>query len=149
MTNRSDVIDESRRWKGTPWVHQGHTRGLGCDCAGLVGGVAVSLGIVPADWWDFECAPHSGYSRQPLGNGLIVILDNFMHQISLEMAQPGDVLVMRFRRDPQHLAILAPYATGGRAIVHALSNPGCVVEHRLDDRWMARVTHAYSYPGVD
>ena len=51
MTTRLEVAAEARRWLATPFAHQGRTRGLGCDCGGLVGGVAVALGIVPPTWW--------------------------------------------------------------------------------------------------
>ena len=35
-----DVVKEARTWIGTPFVHQGRTKGLACDCLGLMIGVA-------------------------------------------------------------------------------------------------------------
>lgn len=146
---RHAIVAEARRWIGTPYQHQAHARDIGCDCAGLVGGVALGLGLVAADWWETAFAPHAGYARQPLGDGLVRVLDRFMLRIAPAGLQAGDVAVMRFRRDPQHLGIVVPYAHGGLALVHALSSgPRAVVEHRLDDRWRERVTHAYALPGV-
>lgn len=146
---RSDVIAEARLWVGTPYLHQAHARGIGCDCAGLVGGVAVALGLVAPDWWETEFAPHVGYARQPLGDGLLRVLDAFMRSLHPDDAQAGDVVVMRFRRDPQHLGIVVPHR-GGAGMVHALNQgPRAVVEHRIDERWSGRITHAYALPGVN
>ena len=36
---RERVLDEARRWIGTPYRHQGTRLGVGCDCLGLVRGV--------------------------------------------------------------------------------------------------------------
>jgi hypothetical protein len=106
----------------------------------------VELGLVPHDWWEIEFAPHAGYGRQPMRDELIRVLDTFLLRIS--KPQVGDVVVMRFRRDPQHLGIVVPYP-GGLGMVHALSlGPRKVVEHRLDERWTDRITHAYALPGV-
>jgi NlpC/P60 family putative phage cell wall peptidase len=141
---RDEVVTEARSWLGTPYAHQAHLRGVGCDCGGLIGGVAVALGIVPADWWETAFAPHAGYATQPHGNSLIDVLDAFMARIDPAEAQPGDVIAMRFRRDPQHVAIVTPLG-----MVHAL-NTGRreVVEHGIDAKWRRRVTHAYVMPGV-
>ncbi len=149
MTTRADVVAEARRWLATPYAHQAHRRGVGCDCGGLIGGVAVALGIVAADWWETAFAAHAGYSRQPHGNSLIDVLDAFMARIEPAEVQAGDVIALRFSRHPQHVAIVVPYAGGGLGMVHAL-NAGtrAVVEHRLDDKWQRRVTHAYALPGV-
>lgn len=145
---RAEVVAEARAWIGTPYAHQAHLRGVGCDCGGLIGGVAVALGIVSADWWETAFAKHIGYSRQPHGNSLVDVLDVFMTRIDPAEAQPADVLVFRFRREPQHVGIVVPH-DGGMGMVHAL-NAGtrAVVEHRIDEKWQRRVTHAYALPGV-
>ncbi|WP_068317137.1 peptidase P60 [Polycladidibacter hongkongensis] len=40
MTVSSDrVVNEARRWLGTPYRHQASCRGAGCDCLGLVRGI--------------------------------------------------------------------------------------------------------------
>jgi cell wall-associated NlpC family hydrolase len=53
----------------------------------------------------------------------------------------GDVLLLRFDRDPQHLAIL----TGDGTIIHALQSVGKVVEHRLSPDWRARLVAAWEF----
>lgn len=145
---RDTIVAEARAWLGTPYQHQAHAKGLGCDCAGLVGGVAVALGLVPADWWETDFAPHAGYARQASGDSLLAVLDRFLTRIDAGAAQPGDVLVMRFGRHPQHVGFLVPGADGP-GLLHALSlPPRQVVEHRLDAQWQRRVLHGYVLPGV-
>ena len=39
------VIIETRRWLGTPFMAGASVRGVGCDCAGLIEGVAGDLGL--------------------------------------------------------------------------------------------------------
>lgn len=136
MISRAQVIAAAREWLGVPFRHQGRTR-LGCDCAGFVGSVASSLGLIPSEWWE----PYDGYPRMPDGS-IQPILDSLMTRT--DEPRPGDVLLMRFRRDPQHLGFFTP------GLLHALRAGAVrsVVEHRLDDRWRSRIVQAYRLPGV-
>lgn len=147
MTTRADVAAEARRWLATPFAHQGRTLGIGCDCGGLVGGVAVALGIVSPTWWRDTFDPSfGGYSRQPANGTLQRVCESFM--APTDQPDVGDVLLMRFASEPQHLGIVVPYVWGGLAMVHAMARAGRVVEHRLAPVWRARVVQAYSMPGV-
>jgi len=146
-TTRDAVIAEARAWIGTPFHHQGRTRGLGCDCRGLVGGVAVALGLVPPDWWTASFDPQfAGYPEQPPPGLLERACDSFMPRT--DAPQPGDVVMVEFLRYPQHLGILAPYVHGGLSIVHSLRVLG-VREHRLAPGLNAQIVRAYRFPGID
>jgi cell wall-associated NlpC family hydrolase len=145
-TTRDQVIAEARAWIATPFQHQGRTRGLGCDCRGLVGGVAVALGLVPPDWWIESFDPHfGGYPEQPPPDLLTRACDSFMTRT--DSPQPGDVVVVEFLRYPQHMGILTNYVHGGLAIVHSLRVLG-VREHRLAPGLNAQITQGYVLPGV-
>ena len=148
MIARADIVAEARRWLGTRYQHQAHRHGVATDCAGLIGGVAVALGLLRPDFWETDFAPFAGYGRQPANGMLERVCDAFMRRIDPAAAQAGDVVAMRFRREAMHLGILVPYVHGGAALVHAVSRPGFVVEHALDHRWKARVTAAWQMPGV-
>ena len=150
MTTRAEVVAEARRWIGTPFRHQARVRGAGCDCGGMVGGIAVALGLVPASWWAQTFDPaFAGYGRQPHGGLLESVCDQFMARIASSAADLGDVLLMRFGADPQHVGIIADYRHGGHSIVHALASVGRVVEHRLSPVWRQRAVVAYRLPGVE
>lgn len=151
MTTRAEIVSEARRWLRVPFHHQGRTH-AGTDCGGLIGGVAVSLGILPADWWTTTFDPvFGGYGRMPAGGMLERVCGMFMSELDDPAeAVPGDVVMMHFGSDPQHLGIVADYIHGGLSLIHALSLPsaGAVVEHRLAPEWRRRVDVAYAYPLV-
>jgi NlpC/P60 family putative phage cell wall peptidase len=149
MTDRLEVVAEARKWIGTPFAHQGRLKGVGTDCGGLVGGVAVALGLLPVGWWREVFDPRfGGYGRMPAHGLMQRVCESLMSAIPTSQAQPGDVLMMRFADDPQHLAILTDYRHGGDSVVHALSRVGSVCEHRLTSAWRVRCAGAYSMPGV-
>ena len=124
------VVDEARTWIGTPFQHQGREKGRAVDCAGLVAGVAQALG--------FEIADMTGYARQPFGNMLKAICE--AQGVKVDKPQPGDILLMRFVREPQHLAIHA-----GETIIHSYQRAGKVSEHRIDNAWRDRIVAVYRF----
>ena len=138
----SILIAEARSWLGTPWHHQASVRGVGCDCAGLVRGVGNALGLMNCCEGASGAEEFEGYGRRPEPKRMLRALDRFMDRRLPGQIYPGDVLLLRFDRDPQHLAIL----TDENSMVHALIKNG-VVEHRLSADWRARVVAAWSYRG--
>ena len=115
------------------------------DCIGLIGGVALALGVPSAPAWanDMECA---GYGRKPDAVMLLTACAKYLEPAAgpLEL---GDVLVMRFADEPQHFAIVS--ALDPVYIIHAYAKARRVVEHRLDDEWQARIVVALRFPGID
>jgi cell wall-associated NlpC family hydrolase len=154
MPSRADVIAEARRWLLTRWQHQARRRGLATDCGGLIGGVAVELGLLPARWWADVFDPRfGGYSRQPSRDRLRQILLLYMDRIeAADAAQPGDVALMRFgRAEPHHLGIIGDHPIAGRAsLIHALGpgSPCRVTEHILAPSWRERIVDAFQYRGL-
>lgn len=146
MSTREDVAAEARAWLGTPFVHQARLRGIGCDCAGLLIGVARSLGIVAPE---FDV---TAYPRSPDGQSLLAHCDRWMRRITQAEMGIGDVIVIRWANDPQHVGILAGYLHGGLSMIHAYGTPdgkGSVIEHRLDANFLRRIVQAYRLPGVE
>lgn len=129
-----DIIDAARVLIGTPFVHQGRIAGKALDCAGVVVAVASMLGIEHSDV--------QGYARIPTGL-LKPALDSqsCIHEVS--DFQAGDILLMRFKNEPQHLAIYS-----GETIIHAWQIIGKVCEHRFDTVWRNRVVTAYRFNEV-
>ena len=130
-----DILTAARSCLDTPFRHQGRIPGLALDCAGLIVAVAESVG---ADYID-----RFGYGRNP-AHGL---LESVLHaQPFLERVfdrKPGDVLLMRFSGEPQHLAICA-----GDTIIHSYEAVGKVCEHRLASVWAARIVRVYRFKGI-
>ena len=131
----ADIIAATRACLGTPFVHQGRIPGLALDCAGLIIQVAKTLGLEHVD--------HSGYARLP-GNGLLEsALDNQPGITRVTDMQAGDVILMKFSGDPQHLGICA-----GETIIHAYQPIGKVCEHGLTDAWRRRIVRIYRFNEV-
>jgi NlpC/P60 family putative phage cell wall peptidase len=143
----ADVIAEARRWIGTRWQHQGVLKGVGCDCIGLVGGVAAALGISDA-WVNPEkSAAFKGYGREPQPDVLYRGCAEFLVPVfPKEHARVGDVLLLRFLKEPQHFAFLSQTVPG--YMIHAYAAARRVTENRIDEIWSSRIVCAYRFPGI-
>lgn len=126
------VVTAARSCLGTPFVHQGRHVGVALDCAGVVVHVMRSLGLPYNDEHGYPRHPYKGMMERSLDAQPHIVL------VSRNAMQSGDVLLMRFRREPQHLAILAE-----QTIIHAYSGTGRVVEQTLVPLWRRRITHVY------
>lgn len=142
---RAELAQSARSWLGTPFVHQAARRGVGTDCIGLVGGVARDAGLPDGARWDADERFHA-YARTPDPRTLLEGVATYLDRIAVADAEAGDILLMRFTREPQHFALLL--STDPAYIVHASNRRGRVVEHRLDDKWRALVVRAYRYRGI-
>lgn len=142
MVTRADVVREARSWKDTPFHHQGRLKGVGADCAGLILGVAHALGLPSVDL--------AAYGRIPNGRHLRLHCNSAMDPISIEKMRPGDVLLLRLERFPQHLAFVVDGAgLNGLGLVHSYEQPGKCVEHGLTQEWHDRTVQAYRLHGLE
>jgi cell wall-associated NlpC family hydrolase len=133
-----DIVAYARQTIGTRFRHQGRLVGVGMDCVGVAIHVANCCGVDV-----FEVA---GYARTP-SNGLLEwALDNQngLYRVEKNERRPGDVLLMRFAKDPQHVAICA-----GETIIHAYEDAGKCCEHRLSSAWAARIVRVYRFRGIE
>ncbi|WP_404862401.1 NlpC/P60 family protein [Georhizobium sp. MAB10] len=143
VITRQRILDEARRWLGTPYRHQGSSLGIGCDCLGLVCGVWRAVygcepeapGPYAADWAD--------------GNQSERLLEAAERHcgaaFGLAAAQPGDLIVLRWRPDQpaRHIGILS----GPDHFIHAYEQAS-VVQSALVPSWRRRVAAAYCFPGI-
>lgn len=131
-----EIIEAARSEIGTPFRHQGRVAGKCLDCAGLIVRVAELLGVPVAD--------QKGYSRLPSGSKLESALDG-QKNVYRVTGDPlaGDILMLRFNKDPQHLAVYT-----GENIIHCTNQTGRVVEERLDTLWKSRLVRVYRFAGV-
>lgn len=146
----AEVVRAARGWIGTRFHHQGRVKASvgqrgGCDCLGLLVGVARELQL-PARGnqgllADFD---ERDYGHLPDGGHLQAVLTRVLRPIAVEAMRAGDVLLLRFEQEPQHLAIVSDYPRGGGlGLIHALAANRRVVEHRLDALWRGRIVAVY------
>lgn len=145
--SREAFVAEARSWIGTPWRHQGQTKGLGADCAGFIRGVIWSLGL--AERRNPEYILH--YSIMPDGVMLRSECDKWLTPISKADMRPGDVLLLRPDKLPQHMGILGDHVYGGLSLIHGCNSvrPPRVIETRLMFARNLKFVAAYAVPGVE
>ena len=127
-----EVIAAARAELGTPFMHQGRLPGIALDCAGLA--------VVVARHW-YDVTEPAAYSRGP-SNGQLEYWIEHQDFIERVTSAPvaGNLLLMRFGNEPQHIAFCA-----GDTMIHSYSNVGKVTEHRFSDVWQARVVRVYRF----
>lgn len=141
MATREEVVAEARRWIGTPFRAQHSARGLACDCAGLVLGVARELSLVPADY------TLGAYSQQPYQGSTEGAIAVVCKRRRLPELAPGDVAEMDLgMRESHHVGIVGELR-GRLTLIHALTGRK-VVEHRIDAAWLRRIVGAWQLPGI-
>jgi NlpC/P60 family putative phage cell wall peptidase len=132
----AEILGAARTWLGTPWRHQGRLKSVAVDCGGLIIGVGRELGLL-----DFDTR---AYGRIPDGQQLRALCEQHLTPKPIAEAAPGNVLLMRFTRQPQHLAIVGergePFS-----LIHAYADAGACVEHGADPKWLRRIVAAYSF----
>jgi cell wall-associated NlpC family hydrolase len=126
------ILAAARACVETPFRHQGRLVGLGLDCAGVIDHVARRLG-------HDHTAP-TNYPRLPYQGLLEATLDEQPCLERVTDLRPGDVLLMRFGREPQHLAIYA-----GATIIHAYEAAGKCCEHDYTAEWQRRTVRIYRF----
>lgn len=143
MHYRTHIVALARDWLGTPYHHQASLKGVGTDCVGLVRGIW-------RDLYGSEAEPGApAYTRDwAEGSGRETLLETARrHLIEIPPfeAQPGDVLVFRWRRGTlaKHCAILSKPA----AMIHALEGAP-VTEVAVTPWWRRHLAGAFSFPDV-
>lgn len=129
-------MDKSKaalKYLGVPYQHQGRST-AGMDCVGLIIAVGRDLGIDMNDQ-DYP------YLKIPDPTVLLSgMMNNFMHKPGSSY-EPGDIIVFRIRRNPQHVGIILE----NNKLIHSYENVGKVVMHDMDQRWVKRIAAVFSY----
>ena len=147
MIERQRIVAEARSWIGTRFKHQGRCRNVGVDCIGLVGGVALAVGVTNAYAWAHNRVLHA-YARTPDPTMLLSACSYYFNPAPAP--REGDVLLFSLDGEPRHFALITETRDGQPwRIVHAyalLAVRG-VCEQSLPIA-NATVLRAYAYHGV-
>ncbi|MDR3450734.1 MAG: NlpC/P60 family protein [Alphaproteobacteria bacterium] len=130
----AQMIAASRGCIGTPFHHQGRDPANGLDCIGLL--------IVAARAAGMQVQDRNDYSRRPDGISLIAALAEH-GAVAADEIQAGDILVFRYDRQPQHVAL----ATGADSMIHSFAPAGKVVETDIGPYWRRRLAGIYRLAG--
>jgi NlpC/P60 family putative phage cell wall peptidase len=161
---RSHIVTIARAWLGTPYHHQASVKGVGCDCIGLVRGIW-------RDLYGAEPQPLPAYTRDwAEAHGRETLLEaarRHLIEVTPTEAQPGDVLIFRWRRTApaKHCAILSepPLPACGERVgmrgsrernsivcgtmIHALEGAP-VSEVSLSPWWHRHLAGAFMFPAA-
>lgn len=143
---REAIVIEARQWIGTPFAHQASLKGIGCDCIGLVSGVGRALGFKDAERFRDDTR-FRGYARTPEPKMLAAAVAEYLDPVDFESTDPGDILLFRFKEEPQHFALLVERGFE-RYMIHCYMQARGVVENRIDEKWRGRIVGAYKYREV-
>lgn len=134
------VLSEAESWIGTPYRHGASTRGVSCDCLGLVRGIWRALygnepenpGTYAPDW-----------AEAALGDLLIEAAQRHMSARISNVPQPGDLVIFRWRADvaAKHLGIMARE----NRFIHAYEGH-CVMASSLVSQWRKRIASVFIFP---
>jgi cell wall-associated NlpC family hydrolase len=112
------------------------------DCVHLVASVLDELGIARPEL--------PAYDRTPDGVTLMAMCNAHLERVSRREMAAADIVVIEWGDGtPHHVGILADYRHGGLALIHASSENGCVIEHRLVWTPKMRLVAAFRLPGVE
>lgn len=138
------LVEAARRYKGVArFRHRGRSAGF-LDCAGLGHRIYKDCGV--------ELPDVRLYGPEPHNDGLIqhmtAALGEPVHvaPVRREWLQIGDIVAFRFNVDPHHVGLISDYPTGGLAFIDADGMEGRVVERRLSDKYLAKITHVFRKP---
>lgn len=100
------------------------------DCAGLLVASYAKLGITLVDI--------AAYGREPWKDGLRTCVEANFQKVEREPVE-GDIVLMRVRREPQHLGIVTD-----KGMIHSYASVGKVVETTMDSFWRDRIVGVYN-----
>lgn len=121
MTTGAAIAAEAEAWIGAPFKWQGSVR-AGCDCKGLIAGVAKACGRSEGDSLQALAGDYQyKVDTHRLLTGLRALFDR------ANSIEAGDVLVLKIDGKPQHLAIAAPQDGKPARAIQALHTGPCQV----------------------
>jgi len=137
------VVAVAEGWIGTPYRHQASTKGVGCDCLGLIRGVWREIhGGEPEEPPPYapDWAERSGEDR------LIAAAQRHFRAVGgWSEALPGDLLLFRFR--PHFAAKHAGVLAGPDHFIHAYEQ-AAVIRSALVPSWRRRLAGIFRFPEI-
>lgn len=133
------IVAEARTWIGTRWGHQKMTKGVRCDCLGMIRRTTETVTGRRYDEKEWN------YTHRPHAPTLIAGLNKYYIRVPVIEMRPGDILLFKIDGNPQHLAIKTD-----KGIIHAYApGPRRVEEVSFASPWPERLIGVWRVPEVD
>jgi hypothetical protein len=132
----NQIVLEAQKWLGTPFHQQGRQINAGCDCVGLIIGIAKSINSlsITGDSWD-ECDEIS-YDCMADSSLLIDLLPKHFNVVEGPF-DVGDILVIEMVEKQYHVCIVT--STLPVKVIHSCSAVGKVIEHKIIPQWLNNI----------
>jgi cell wall-associated NlpC family hydrolase len=126
---RKAIVDEAMEWVGTPYLQCARIKGVGCNCAQFLYGVAIAAGIIAPDapepkFYTPQFATHSKEER-------LIDYVKAYGAVEVDDPQPGDIALFKTGRSHGHAAIVIEWP---ERIIHALPPSGVQMGHADEGR---------------
>ncbi len=170
------IVSEARSWLGTPFKHQGRVKGVGCDCIGLIAGVARALKLPSRQGGWLHEYDRCDYPREPGGMQLQEMLERHLVSVKDHVSPSlrakrsnlrqsntaGDCFgisslaitrvihpanILLFRIEQQPQHVAL--MSRDTHMIHAYAPASKVVEVRLDSYWHERLVAVFRFAGGD
>lgn len=129
------LVTAARRYLGVPFRHRGRSAQR-LDCVGLVLRAYADCGVMLKD--------EQSYGREPDVNRFLGAIEAALGA-PVAGLHPGDVVTMKTKLHPHHLAIVTDHPEG-LGLIHASGEHGRVVEHFLSPDYRKRIVNVYRRP---
>lgn len=130
---RKDFVELVRTYIGTEFGHQKRMPGKKLDCAGVIVCASKTLG--------YEFDDLTNYSRTPSQEDILnKIFSSGFYEVSLSEAIPGDILLMAYDGNIQHIAVVTE--NNPLYILHAVTGKS-VIEHILNEAWKSKIRRVF------
>lgn len=126
-------LDVCKTWIGTPFKHQQKVKGMGCDCFGLFRGTY-------EEYTGEVTKQPIKYSESWVDVGTEDYLKNYLDELlePTDSVESGCILLFNLMGVNKHIGIVLDE----KNFLHSISPHG-VVEAKLTDRWLGRVSFKY------
>lgn len=142
MVKRIEVCNTTLETLGTPFHPQGRLLGVGGDCVWLPLYTGKKLGLfkdnIEVDVKGYPQIPDGVMLRQKL-------IEATEKEVNKEDMKIGDILLMKFMNEPQHVAI---YMSDNK-FIHAYQIAGKVVMVNLDEKWKNRIVGVFQFHNIE
>lgn len=135
--NSENIVLVAKQTLGVIYKKQGRNIKFGFDCCGLL--------IYLFEKFGHPIEEPINYLNEPVDIFLKKKLDEYFIEIKKEDIQPGDVFLMNFYKNPQHVGIVSK--VGERIeIIHCYDGgPNKVTEHIANEKWQKNIVAWYRF----
>ena len=146
---KNKIMEEACSWIDTRFKHQGrlkksyHHNG-GCDCLGLIIGIAKALDLKSLTGEKLESLDNITYPRLLTSNILQEKLNQILKRVEINDLEIGDVILVEINNWPQHLAVISSFKPN-ISIIHSYAQARKVVKQHLPEEWFNKIIAAYRF----